>query len=98
MLSVRKRSWLPANLLLVLFLAGAQSGALAHAFEHDAGTPQYQACAICVTVGQLHTSSVDALAATMITDSRGCQPVAETVSMESLQAPVAKQRGPPKAL
>lgn len=98
MLSVRKRSWLPANLLLVFFLAGAQSGALAHAFEHEAATPQYQACAICVMASQLDTSCVDTLAATTIAKCQTCQPEYEQASLDSLQAPVAKQRGPPKAL
>lgn len=98
MLPVRLQSWLPANLLLLLLMAVAQSGALAHAFEHDAATPQYQACAICVTVSQLDSSCVDTLAATIIADCRSCQPVTEALSLESLQVPVAKQRGPPGML
>lgn len=98
MLSVRKRSWLPANLLLVFFLAGAQSGALAHAFEHEAATPQSQACAICVMLSQLDASCVDTIATITIADCRSCRPAADQASCESLKAPVAKQRGPPDAL
>ena len=98
MLCVRKPSWLPANLLLALLLTGGQSGALAHAFEHDAGTPQYQACAGCVTVSQLDASCVDTLAATDCVDHDSCRPVDEASSLESLQAPAARQRGPPGAL
>jgi hypothetical protein len=98
MLCVRNPSWLPANLLLVLLLTGAQSGALAHAFEHDAGTPQYQACASCVMVNQLDASCVDTLVATDIGDCDSCRPDDQAATLESLQAPAARQRGPPCAL
>jgi len=56
MLCVRGKSWLPPNLLLLVLLIGAQSGALTHAFKHQADTLQQQTCAICVTVSQLDSS------------------------------------------
>lgn len=98
MLTVRKRSWLPAKLLLLLLLTGAQSGALAHAFKHEAGTPQYQACAMCVTVSQLNASCVDSMVATDDENCHSCQPIDEAAILQSLQAPSARQRGPPNAL
>jgi hypothetical protein len=98
MMSDRRVSWLPAKLLLVTLLFAAQSGALAHAFEHDAGTLQTQACAICVTVGQLDSSCVAALGINEIEDCYSCQPIARAAILKSLQAPVARQRGPPSSL
>ena len=98
MTPVRRSSWIPANLLLVVLLTGAQSGALAHAFEHDAETLRNQACAICVTVGQLESSCIDALATTDIEGCYSCLPIARTANLKSLHTLVANQRGPPGSL
>ncbi len=96
--SVRRKSWLPAKLLTLLLLVGAQSGALAHVFEHDAGTPQFQACASCVTANQLDSSCIDTLTETDGGDRHSCQPVNDATTLASLQAPAARQRGPPDPL
>ncbi len=98
MKSVRGKSWLPANLLLVILLTGAQSGALAHVFEHDAGTVRNQACAICVTVSQLDSSCIVALATTDIGGCYSCQTIACSAILKSLHTLVANQRGPPRSL
>jgi len=98
MKSVRRKSWLPAELLLVILLTGAQSGALAHAFEHDAGTVQNQACAICVTVSQLDSSCIDALATADIEGCCSCRTITHAASLKSLHTLVANQRGPPSSL
>ena len=98
MTSVRRSSWLPANLLLVVLLTGAQSGALAHAFEHDAETLRNQACAICVTVGQLDSSCIDSHAAVDIEACYTCQTIARAATLKSLHTLVANQRGPPASL
>lgn len=98
MLSVRKRSWLPANLLLVTLLIAAQSGALAHVFEHEAATPQNPTCAICVTVGQLHASAVDALVTMDVEAFQSCLADADVAIPQSLSSRTARQRGPPPSL
>lgn len=98
MLFVRKQSWLPAKLLLVLLVTGAQSGALAHVFEHEASTPLKQACAICATISQLDASSIDALADPIAPDCRSCRPLTDAWSLETRHAPDTRQRGPPTAL
>ncbi len=85
-------------MLLVLLLLGAQSGALAHAFEHDAGTAQRQACAICVTVSQLDASCVDAPANTDIEHCHACPAIECAATLESFHALVTRQRGPPNPL
>ncbi|MDX1404163.1 MAG: hypothetical protein R3192_06485 [Woeseiaceae bacterium] len=96
MMQGRSKPGLAANLLLVLLLAGAQGGALAHVFEHDAGTPLSQACATCFTISQLDSSSIDThlLADVIACDSRiHSSPQAR---LESRQSIVARQRGPPQ--
>lgn len=98
MIRVRRRSWLPSNLALVLLLIGAQSGALAHAFKHDLNVLQKKACAICVTVSQLEASCVDVPADTAIERCHSCQTNEHVTSLESLHALAARQRGPPKLL
>lgn len=98
MTSVRGKSWLPVNLLLVILLTGAQSGALAHAFEHDKGTLQNQACAICVTVSQLDSACIAALATADIEGCYPCQTIAHAASLRSLHTLAANQRGPPGSI
>jgi hypothetical protein len=98
MTSVRSTSWLPSNLLLVVLLTGAQSGALAHAFEHDAGTLQNQACAICVTVSQLDSSCIDTISTTDIEACHARHTLARAATLKSLHTLVANQRGPPSSL
>ena len=96
--AVRERSWLPAKLLLLAMLVTAQSGALAHAFKHDAATPQNPTCATCVTVSQLGASCVDspAVADLAIVHARPVEP--GRVIAVSRCVPVPKQRGPPVSL
>ncbi len=98
MLCVRGKSWLPPNLLLVVLLIGAQSGALTHAFKHQADTLQQQTCAICVTVSQLDASCVDAPANTVLLRCHSCEAIAQVSALESFHALVVRQRGPPNPL
>lgn len=85
------------NLLLAACLVAAQWGALAHAFEHKAGTPQKQVCATCIAASQLGFACVD----TQLTaEPLPSYPVLNTDSTEeikSLHALTARQRGPPSS-
>ena len=98
MICVRRKSWLPPNLLLVILLIGAQSGALAHAFKHPADTLQLQTCAICVTASQLDLSCVDTPANADLVRCHACQAIAPVRTLESFHALLARQRGPPSPL
>jgi hypothetical protein len=98
MMSVPGKSRLPARLLLVLLLTGVQGGALAHAFEHDAGTLPNQACAICATVSQLDSGCIDTVANTDIEPCHSCQATSRVATFVSLHQLVARQRGPPSTL
>ena len=95
MICVRRKSWLPPNLLLVVLLIGAQSGALTHAFKHQADSLQQQTCAICVTASQLDASCVDTPANTILLRCHSCEAIAHFKVLESIHALVVRQRGPP---
>ena len=98
MLCVRRKSWLPPNLLLVVLLFGVQSGALSHAFEHQVDTLQQQICAICVTASQLDASCLDTPANTDLVRCNSYQAISHLRTLESFHALVARQRGPPNPL
>ena len=95
---VRRKSWLPSNLVLVLLLFGAQSGALAHAFEHDPGSLQNPACAICVTVSQLDSGCIDIAVVSTNAHPQSCEIVEQEQIFQSSQTLNARQRGPPTSL
>ena len=98
MIRVRRKSWLPSNLLLALLLFGAQSGALAHAFEHDPGSLQNPTCAICVTVSQLDSSCVDTAVIATNVPQYSFEIVEPAPIVHSIHTLNARQRGPPTSL
>ena len=98
MIRVRRKSWLPPNLLLAVLLIAAQSVALAHTFKHQADTLQPQTCAICVTASQLDLSCVDTPANTDLVRCHACQANAPVRTLESFHALLPRQRGPPNPL
>ncbi|MDH3546114.1 MAG: hypothetical protein OEN22_03395 [Gammaproteobacteria bacterium] len=89
-----RNSWLAAIVLLII----AQTGAIAHAYEHELGTFQDQVCASCVSASHVLSACLDH---GVQPDS---QPFAAYFSPESVQrghsiaVVSAKQRGPPTFL
>lgn len=86
-----------ANLLLAAFLVAAQWGALAHAFEHKAGTPQKQVCATCIAASQLGFACIDTQ---LNAEPLPSYPVLNTDSTEETKSRhtlTARQRGPPSS-
>ena len=81
-----------------MLLVGAQRGALTHAYEHDPGTLQNQACAVCVTASQLGFGCIDTLADTPIEYCRSCHAIERVAIFESFHRLAARQRGPPNPL
>jgi|GEM_PF-1871644 len=86
------------GLLLAGLLLGAQVGALAHAFEHDPGTAQLNACAACVTVAQLGSAATGTPAELDLVHQRVAAPHAERWSLAPASRTTARQRGPPDLL
>lgn len=98
MIRVRNKSWLPSNLLLALLLFGAQSGALAHAFEHDPESLQNPACAICVTVSQVDSGCVEIAVVTTLAPPCSSEILDQAPIFRSAHTLNARQRGPPNSL
>lgn len=86
------------RLLLVLLLLGGQFAAIAHAFEHDPGATQSQACASCVTVAQLGSALVDHPVELALPDPAFEYVSAATAAWSSATCLVVRQRGPPSFL
>lgn len=87
-----------ANVLFALLLVVAQAFAVAHAYEHEAGAAQNQACTACVTASQLASACVDSHVfaelfsfGSPLNDQTFCQ-------SNSFDAIVVRQRGPPTTL
>ena len=92
-----KRALLP-GLLLALLLLGAQSASLAHAFEHEPGTPQNNTCTACIAASQLGSACVDVPATTTQLVSGWSRWAWQEIEFNSLNAITARQRGPPATL
>jgi hypothetical protein len=95
---IHARTGVCSNLLLVAFLVTAQWGALAHAFEHEAGKAQDRVCPTCVAASQLGFACVDS---PLTVDPLPSYPVLNTDTVEeikTLHQVTARQRGPPSSL
>jgi len=91
-------SWLVGYILLVLMLAIAQTGAVAHAYGHDAEIPQDQTCVSCVNAGQLVFACVGDALDLDIRNHVSDFSTDKFLSFESTHTLAAKQRGPPDPL
>ena len=89
-----KSETMPGVLLAVLLIA-AQSLALAHLIEHEAGALQSQACTTCVAANQLASACVDASSDSEIRPLAAGLRGSAVFAAESVHALVARQRGPP---
>lgn len=82
-------------LVLALLLVVAQTIALAHAYQHEAGSPQQQICSSCVSASQLSSACIDSGETLEITASPAeLIATAQTVPV-SRHTLVTRQRGPP---
>jgi len=92
-----KRALLP-GLLLALLLLAAQSASLAHAYEHEPGTPQNNTCTTCIAASQLASACVDVPATNTPQVPGWPQWALQEIEFNSLHTITARQRGPPAAL
>lgn len=79
-------------------LISAQTGAIAHAYEHDPGTPQDTTCSSCLTSAQLLGANVDCGANQLVLPPNDRFLAVQSIAGESLFAVVPRQRGPPVLL
>ena len=92
-----KKALFPSRLLALLLLTAQFSG-LAHAYEHDLGATQNQACSTCIAASQLASACVDNPATTDGEASGSSQCAIQDIEIESFRAIIVRQRGPPSAL
>jgi hypothetical protein len=84
-------------LLAIIFLA-AQTGALAHAYEHVPGNPQAQVCSTCIAG---HALSSACVASTVQIEFRPYNvgfSVERAPLPDTIRVPLARQRAPPTPL
>ncbi len=82
-------------LLLALLLA--QVGSFGHAWQHDPGTPQGQACAACASASQLGSACVDAVQVAIAIPVLSSPIAHRDVYREPVEQVVFRSRGPPSA-
>lgn len=92
------KSWRVASALLLVLQIGAQTGAVAHAYEHDPGTLQDTTCASCTTASQLTSACVDSGAIANIPRFHSRLETDRQIPHESIQTLTVRQRGPPTPL
>ncbi len=88
----------PLSVLLAIIFLAAQTGALAHAYEHDPGSPQAQVCSICIAG---HSLSSACVASTLHVDFQYCNTGVsneQTRVPGTIYLPDARQRAPPTPL
>ena len=88
----------PLSVLLAIIFLAAQTGALAHAYEHDPGSPQAQVCSICIAG---HSLSSVCVASTVHNEFQHCNTgvsVERAPVQNTTYLPHARQRAPPTPL
>jgi hypothetical protein len=89
------KHWKLTSTLLLVLLIAAQTGALAHADEHDPGTLQDTTCASCVSAGELTSACLDSGVAADIKAFHSGLETDQRIPIESIATLSARQRGPP---
>jgi len=88
----------PISAMLAIFLLIAQTGALAHAYEHDPGSPQEQVCSICIAGQAVGSGCVDSSPHFEFPSYRSPADAALITAYSSIRTPLARQRAPPAPL
>ena len=95
---VRQNCKRPLSVLLAIIFLAAQTGALAHAYEHGPGSPQAQVCSTCIAG---HSLSSACVASTAHIDFQQCNAgvsIERTPVPNTIHLPLARQRAPPTPL
>ena len=92
------RSNKPVSAVLAVVLLIAQTGALAHAYEHDPGSPQDQVCSTCIAGQVLGSACVDSSPYFDGDTYRSQSGDNYVPAIASIHIPLARQRAPPTPL
>ena len=95
---VRQNCKKPLSVLLAIIFLAAQTGALAHAYEHDPGSPQAQVCSICIAGQSLSSACVGSTAHIEFQHCNAGVRIERTPLPDTIHLPLARQRAPPTPL
>ncbi len=95
---VRQNFKKPLSVLLALIFLAAQTGALAHAYEHDLGRPQAQVCSTCIAGHSLSSACVGSVAHIDFQQYNAAVSIERTPVPNTIHLPLARQRAPPTPL
>lgn len=88
----------PISILLAAVLLIAQTGALAHTYEHDPGSPQEQVCSTCIAGQAVGSACVDSTPHFEIKANESAAGPQKLSTVVSIHTPLARQRAPPTSL
>jgi len=81
--------------VMAIFLLIAQTGALAHAYEHDPGSPQEQICSTCIAGHAVGSACIDSTQYFELPVYKSPTDTGQVSAHISVQIPLARQRAPP---
>lgn len=88
----------PLSALLAIIFLAAQTGALAHAYEHDPGSPQAQVCSACIAGHSLGSACVESNAHMEFRQHNAGVSIKVAPAPDTIHLPLARQRAPPTRL
>jgi hypothetical protein len=91
-------AWPFANAALIFLLITAQTGAIAHSYEHELGIAQDTTCASCATASQIAAGCIDTGVVQDIKRFISGHDVGPYMPGNSNCALTVRQRGPPQSL
>ncbi len=95
---VRQNCKRPLSVLLAIIFFAAQTGALAHAYEHDLSRPQAQVCSTCVAGHSLSSACVASTAHIEFQHCNAGVSIERTPVPNTIHLLLARQRAPPTTL
>jgi hypothetical protein len=95
---VRQNCKRPLSVLLAIIFLAAQTGALAHAYEHDPGSSQTQVCLTCIAGHSLSSACVASTAHIEFQQDNAGVSIERPPVPDAIHLPLARQRAPPTPL
>jgi hypothetical protein len=93
--AVFRNTWLAS---VVFLLIAAQTGAIAHAYEHDPATSQDLTCSACVSAGNLLSGCVDSSVVEDLERYCSIHYAEQHTLPKTIHVLIVRQRGPPTTL
>jgi hypothetical protein len=95
---VRQNCKIRLSVLLAIIFLAAQVGALAHAYDHEPGSPQAQACSTCIAGHSLSSACIASTAHIEFQQDNAGVIVKRALVPHTIHLPLARQRAPPTPL